>query len=293
MQKIIRCGFRVLTLNLGGFKVNEVLELDVESPIGIFDSGIGGLTVVRALVERLPRENFIYIGDTAHIPYGNKTQAELFSYAEDILSFFISQGVKAVLVACGTHSSVTLPELASRYSFPMLGVLKAGARSACRTSRNLRAGVMATQATVNSQAYTREIRAINPEFKVFERACHRFVPLVESGQIDGEETREAVKEYLTPLLDERIDTLVLGCTHYPFLLPLIKEFAGEGINVVDPACETVEELSALLHQHQLVNEHSAVPVRQYFVTGNAQSFYDVGTRLIGDTIKEVKQIVLD
>lgn len=267
--------------------------MDPSSPIGIFDSGIGGLTVVRALVERLPRENFIYIGDTAHIPYGNKTEAELFSYAENILSYFISQGVKAVLVACGTHSSVTLPQLSSRYAFPMLGVLKAGTRSACRVSRNLKVGVMATQATVNSQAYTREVRNINPDFRVFERACHRFVPLVESGQVDGQETREAVKEYLTPLLAEQIDTLVLGCTHYPFLLPLIKEYAGEGVAIVDPACETVEELSSLLYQHQLMNESSAEPVRQYYVTGNAQSFYDVGTRLVGDTIKEVKQIILD
>lgn len=273
--------------------VNEVLKLDPTSPIGIFDSGIGGLTVVRSLVERLPGENFIYIGDTAHIPYGTKTEAELFFYAENILSYFISQGVKAVLVACGTHSSVTLPHLAPRYPFPMLGVLKAGARSACKTSRNHRVGVAATQATVNSQAYTREIRSIGPDFKVFERACHRFVPLVESGQIDGEEARKAVKEYLTPLLAEEIDTLVLGCTHYPFLMPLIKEFVGEGVAVVDPACETVEELSALLEQHQLINDGSAEPARRYYVTGHAQSFYHVGTRLIGNTIQEVQQIVLD
>ncbi len=264
-----------------------------ESPIGIFDSGVGGLTVVKSLLGRLPGESFIYFGDTANVPYGSKTEEQLMSYARSILNFFINQGVKAVVVACGTHSSITLPRLEGQYDFPMLGVVKAAARSANRLSRNLRIGVMATQATVNSKAYTREITNINPQCRVFERACHKFVPLVEQGIMDGDEIRSAILEYVAPLLENRVDSLVLGCTHYPFLAPAIKEFAGCDIELVDPSFETIEELREILLQDDLINDSTNKPIRQFYVSGNDESFYKVGRLLLGDMIKTVKREVLD
>jgi len=264
-----------------------------KKPIGIFDSGVGGLTVVNSLLRRLPGESFIYFGDTAHIPYGNKSKQQLMSYAEAIINFLIRQEVKAVLVACGTHSSVTLPLMANNYNIPMLGVVRAGARSAQRMSENLRIGVLATQATVNSRAYTREIQAINPECEVFEVACPKLVPLVENGKLDNEESRVAVREYITPLLDLEVDTLVLGCTHYPFLAPLIKDFTGDGVKVVDPSVETIEELNTILIRKDLYNNSGDQAVWQFYVSGDDRSFYDAGTMLLGDKIKTVKRAALD
>jgi len=256
-------------------------------PVGIFDSGVGGLTVVRALLEQLPNESFIYFGDTAHVPYGNKTRQQLFGYAHDIISFLLRWEVKVIIVACGTHSSITLPLLTKHYQLPMLGVLKAGARAAARITRNGKIGVLATQATVNSLAYTREIKKIDSGYEVFEAACPRFVPLVEMGKLDGPETREAVKEYIAPLLESGVDTLVLGCTHYPFLIPVIREFIGEDIFLVDISWETIEELKQVFTQYDLFNNSDKTGVKKFYVSGNDDSFYNVGRLLVGDVIKEV------
>ncbi len=264
-----------------------------ESPIGIFDSGVGGLTVVKSLLERLPGESFIYFGDTAHVPYGNKTEKQLMSYAINIINFLVGRGVKAVLVACGTHSSVTLPGLESKWEVPMLGVVKAGARSGARMSRNYRVGVLATQATVNSHAYTREIKAIDPKYQVYEAACHKFVPLIEGGILDGYQIEEAVREYVAPLLKNRVDSLVLGCTHYPFLSDPIREFAGGDIKLVDPSYETVEELRQILISDHLLNDSGESPFQQFYVSGNDESFYKVGKLLLGDLINQVKRFDLN
>lgn len=264
-----------------------------DSPIGVFDSGVGGLTVVKTLVEELPEENFIYFGDTANVPYGNKSEQQLFKYAHDIINFLIDQGVKAIVVACGTHSSVTLPSIADQYSIPLLGVVKAGSRSAAKSTDNGRIGIAATSATVNSRAYTREIQQINPEYKVFETACPRFVPLVEAGNLDGKETRNAVQDYLGPLMDQGIDTLVLGCTHYPFLKPVIKEFVGQDVNLIDPSYETINDLKVILSRQQLFTANNEEPAREFYVSGNDDSFYKVGNLLIGNTIKKVNRIVLE
>lgn len=262
-------------------------------PIGVFDSGVGGLTVVKALMEKLPRESFIYFGDTANLPYGNKNESQLLGYAHSIIQFLLTRQVKAIVVACGTHSSVTLPNIAGDYSLPILGVLKAGARSAVRATRNGKIGVAATQATANSRAYTREIQSLHPQLKVFEVACPRFVPLIESGELDSPRVREAVAEYLGPLVKEGIDCLVLGCTHYQFLTAVIADFLGPEISLVDPSCDTVMDLAALLHEQSLENDQLTTPAREFYVSGNDESFYNVGTLLIGDVIKEVERIRLD
>lgn len=261
-------------------------------PIGILDSGVGGLTVVRSLMQKLPQESFIYFGDTAHLPYGSKTEPELMLYAREIIAFFLKRDVKAVIVACGTHSSITLPHIIQDYDIPLMGVVKAAASCAVKTTRNHRIGIAATQATVNSRAYTGEIQRLNPACQVFETACPRFVPLVESGKLDEEETIQAVDEYIRPLLEQEIDSLVLGCTHYPFLAGLIAKYVGEGVEVIDPSCKTVEQAAEIFSRHNLFGDNQN-PLREFYVSGNDESFYNVGRLLIGDTIKTVRKASLD
>lgn len=256
-----------------------------DAPIGVFDSGVGGLTVIRNLINRLPEESFIYFGDTAHVPYGNKTRQQLFSYARNIIAFFIQRGVKAIIVACGTHSSVTLPTLKKDYNLPMVGVVKPGAKAAAAITRNGRIGILATQATVDSGTYRHEVEILRPDAQVFQCACTRLVPLIEAGQLEGEEIRSAVKEYVTPLLDKGVDTLILGCTHYPFLVPLIEEIAGD-VQLVDPSGETINEMTIILKQNNLTAHHKVT--REFLVSGDAQSFCEVGRFLVGDIIQEVR-----
>ena len=263
------------------------------SPIGIFDSGVGGLTVVKSLLERLPSESFLYYGDTAHVPYGNKSREELFKYASEIISFLLSRDVKTIVVACGTHSSVTLTEIEKTCPIPILGVVKPGARVAARVTRNGKIGVIATQGTVNSGSYSANIKAIEASHEVFSGACPRLVPMIETGILDGAEIRPAVEEYIVPLLQQGIDTLVMGCTHYPFLAPVISNIAGEGVTLVDPAAETIEELIGILEQNDLLNDIQASGTKEFYVSGNKESFYKVGRLLLGDVIQKVERINLD
>lgn len=260
-------------------------------PVGIFDSGVGGLTVVKAFLEQLPGEDFIYFGDTAHVPYGNKSEAQLLQYARDIMAYFLERKVKAVLVACGTHSSVTLPKIQSDYPVPMVGMVRAGARAACQSTLSKRVGVLATQATVNSRAYRAAIQDIDPNCRVFEVACPLFVPLVEEGILTGEEPIAAAKEYLSPLLQEHIDTLVLGCTHYPFLKQVLADLIGEVV-LLDPAVEAVAEMKAILTGHNLLQSAENQSRSEFLVSGNDRSFSRVGKRLLGKVIDEVKSITL-
>lgn len=261
-------------------------------PIGIFDSGVGGLTVVKSLLERLPGESFVYYGDTAHVPYGSKSREELFQYARDIIAFLLHQQVKTIVVACGTHSSVTLPEFEKSCPVPILGVVKPGARAAVSATRSGKVGVIATQATVSSGSYTKNIKDIDPSLDVYSAACARFVPLIEAGILSGPETEQAIEEYVGPLLSQGIDTLVLGCTHYPFLAPVISRCAGQGVTLVDPACETVEELSEILRKGDLLNDHPGNKQRDFYVSGNDESFYIVGRMLLGDVIQKVHRVDL-
>ncbi len=267
--------------------------MDRKNPIGIFDSGVGGLTVVKSLLEKMPSENFIYFGDTAHVPYGNKSPEQLFIYARQILAFLQQRNVKAVIVACGTHSSLTLPSLEKQCALPMLGVVKAGARAAARTSDNGRIGVLATHVTVSSLSYTKEIQAIGSSYRVFERACPRFVPLVESGSLSGPEIEDAIDEYVGPVLNEGIDTLILGCTHYPFLAPAIQDYVGEQVKLVDPSDETIEQMYAILAAARTLNDSPEPGRYEFYVSGQSSSFFTVGKRLIGDAIREVTRVDLE
>src|SRR5262245_4674901 len=212
-------------------------------PIGIFDSGVGGLTVLRAVRNRLPAESVIYLGDTARVPYGNKSRTTIERYALEDTAFLVEKGVKMIVVACNTASAMARDRLRQELNRPLLSVIGPGARMAARVTRSGRIGVIATEATVESGAYERAIQESSEArpFEIFSRACPLFVPLVEEGETDSPMTRLAAEQYLAPLRERNIDTLVLGCTHYPLIKRVIGETMGESVTLVDSAEATAEE----------------------------------------------------
>ncbi|MDO5058738.1 MAG: glutamate racemase, partial [Neisseria sp.] len=225
-----------------------------QRPIGVFDSGVGGLTVVRALMERLPMENIVYFGDTARVPYGVKSRATIETFTTQIVEFLLENEVKALVVACNTIAAVAGQKVRQMAgTMPVLDVITAGAEAALQATRNNNIGVIATNTTVNSNAYARAIHAVNPKTRVQSQACPLFVPLVEEGWIDHEVTRLTAQEYLKPLLVEDIDTLVLGCTHYPLLKPLLQAQAPD-IELVDSALTTAEAVARSLGERGLLND---------------------------------------
>ncbi len=272
----------------------EVLYLHKEKPIGIFDSGVGGLTVVKSLLQLMPFEHFIYYGDNANIPYGNKSKEELLFLAQRILAYFLDQEVKAVIVACGSQSSNSLEILEQECPVPVIGILKPGIEQAIKITRNKKIGVMATPATVNSYAFTKGILSLCPDCQVFEQACPDFVPLVEAGRIQGDAVKAKVKEYTAPLMAQEIDVLLLGCTHYPFIESIIREEIGPEINIIDPAIATVALTKDILYSLGALRDGSEKnPGRKYLVSGNYEEFLKVSQGLLGaKNVPNVYQLVL-
>ncbi len=260
--------------------------------IGIFDSGVGGLTVARLIFSHLPEQEIIYFGDTAHVPYGSRSPRELIKFGDQIVSFLIGLGARVVIAACNTSSSVSLPFLREKYDLPILGMVEPGAKAALEATKNKRVGVIATEATVRSGAYPRALRLFDAGVEVFMQACPRFVPLVEAGKLDTPEAREAAAEYLEPLRRAGIDTLVLGCTHYPFLAPVIAEILGPGVKLVDPAEETVKELIALLGGEGS-SRSSRNPRHRFYASGSPRSFYTAGRQFLGGFPFTVEQVNLN
>lgn len=262
--------------------------------IGVFDSGVGGLTVAQELFQQLPGEQILYFGDTAHVPYGSKTVEQLHSYAKNIVEFLITQGAKMVVVACNTSSAVALDMLKEKFSIPIIEVIKPGARFAAQVTKNKKIGVIATEATIRSGAYQKSILEVDPLCQYFGQACPRYVPLVENGLVDSQETREVTQEYLAPLKEAGIDTLILGCTHYPYLRRVIQEYLGPGITIVDPAFETVAEAKKVLAEKGLLRGgKDKAFAHVFYASGAPDSFYRVGQRLLGPILTDVKQVNLD
>jgi len=226
------------------------------SPIGVFDSGVGGLTVVKELMEQLPNERIIYYGDTARVPYGNKSRETVIRYSREITDFLVGQNVKAIVVACNTASALALDELNKNADVPIIGVVKPGARAAADVSKKGKIGVIATRATVNSGIYEAYLKGKKPDIEVFAKACPLFVPLVEEGLTDNPITDSIIHMYLDELLEKGIDSLVLGCTHYPLLKDSIARAVGENVTLVNPAYETARSFKALLEEKGLLNETS-------------------------------------
>ncbi|GAB6082868.1 glutamate racemase [Desulfuromonas carbonis] len=263
-----------------------------ERAIGIFDSGVGGLTVLKEIGRQLPGEALVYLGDTARVPYGTKSPATVLRYALEAAAFLVRQQVKMLVVACNTASSVALEELEQRFSLPVVGVIEPGAERAVALTRSRRVGVIGTEGTVKSGAYSRAIQARDPQIAVTSVACPLFVPLAEEGWAGHPVAREIASEYLASLIDHRVDTLVLGCTHYPLLKPVLHQVLGPAVELVDSAEETARLVATLLDSLHLRRQGPPLPSR-YFVTDVPTRFERVGGEFLGAPLAGVEQVMID
>jgi glutamate racemase len=266
------------------------MQADASHPIGVFDSGIGGLTVVRALMERLPFEEILYFGDTARVPYGVKSVETITGYAGQITEFLLQRKVKLLIIACNTMAAVARPTVAERSPVPVLDVIDAGARAAVKATRAKTIGVIGPPATINSNAYARAIHGYDREMRIYSQACPLFVPLVEEGWFDHPVTRLTAREYLKPVLAEGIDTLVLGCTHYPLLKPLLQEEAGPEITLIDSAEAMAGITADLLAGSGLATPRREAPGYRYFVTDVPYRFQTIGEQILGRTLANVELV---
>src|SRR5215469_10618564 len=258
-------------------------------PIGVFDSGIGGLTVLRALVEALPEEDFIYLGDTARLPYGTKTNEVIMRYSRENSEFLLAKGIKMLVLACNTASAVALAEISQLTVVPVIGVIEPGAAAAVKASRNGKIGVIGTEATIASGAYTRAIHALRPRAEIYTRACPLLVPLVEEGWTANEIAERTVAFYLQSLKQSGIDTLLLGCTHYPLLRGLFERVLGPGVKIVDSAGATASVVRKRLYDLRLIRSRRGGS-QSFFVTETPERFVRVGRRFIGDRVESAVRI---
>jgi glutamate racemase len=263
------------------------------APIGVFDSGIGGLTVMREIAAVLPGEGVAYLGDTARVPYGIRSPGTVRRYAREGASFLMQRGIKLLVVACNTMSAVGLDGMDTGTDIPVIGVILPGARAAAEATQNGRVGVIGTEATVRSRAYGEAIRSVGPSVEVFSAACPLFVPLVEEGWLEGEVPRLVAKRYLHDLRDRGIDTLVLGCTHYPLLKPMLSEVLGPGITLIDSAEETAKEVRETLSRRGMLEGSGEAGGREFFVTDSPEKFTEVGGRFLGAGIDTIEKVELE
>jgi glutamate racemase len=262
---------------------------DPARPIGVFDSGIGGLTVLRAIHELLPAEDTIYLGDTARSPYGTKSPEAVTRYSFENVDFLLARGIKILVVACNTSSAVALSALRDQVPVPVLGVIEGGVKAALRATSNRKIGVIGTEATIHSGAYTRALKAIRPEVEVYSRACGLFVPLAEEGWVDNRVAELVVESYLKSLKESGIDTLILGCTHYPLLKKTIGAYMGKGVVLVDSAGETAREAKRLLADLSLCRRRRKGEA-SFFVTDVPDRFVKVGHRFLGEKVESAVRI---
>jgi glutamate racemase len=261
--------------------------------IGIFDSGVGGLTVLKEIVKALPQEDTIYLGDTARVPYGTKSPETVTRYSLQIASFLASREIKLLVVACNTASAFSLDTLKESLPIPVVGVIDPGSRRAASVTKTGKVGVIGTEGTIRSSAYTRAIKRMNPEIEVITRACPLFVPLAEEGWVDNEVARLTARTYLSGLREEGVDTLVLGCTHYPLLKKTVMEIMGDGVTLVDSAEETARTVAEILRGSDGLRPMSETGNHHYYVTDVPAGFIRVGNRFLGGSLGDVYQVSLD
>ena len=264
--------------------------MNSDKPIGVFDSGIGGLTVVHALLKQLPHENIVYFGDTARVPYGPKSPQVVREYAKDDTEFLLSKNVKMIVIACNTVSAVALDVVQKLANIPVVGVIIPGAKAATSASKKKRIGVIGTIGTISSNAYANAIRQLDETIHVFSQACPLFVPLVEEGWIDHKATEMIAKEYLFPLSVEKIDTLVLGCTHYPLLTNVISNALKGTATLIDSGEATAAEVTMVLDELHLKNSSREKPNLQFFVSDLPAKFTQIGERFLGSKMGVVKKV---
>ncbi|MDE5590433.1 MAG: glutamate racemase [Acetatifactor sp.] len=267
-----------------------------DAPIGVFDSGVGGLTVAREIMRQIPNERIIYFGDTARVPYGSKSQKTVIRYSEQIVRFLRTFQVKTIVVACNTASACALDTLEKDIDIPIIDVIKPGAKTATEVTRNGRIGVIATEATINSQMYTKYITNLNSAVTIYEKACPLFVPLVEEGLWQDPVTDEIARRYLTELIDIDLDTLILGCTHYPLIRSTLGRIVGENVTLVNPAYETAIELKQMLSEMDMLNEEEpglGSNRYQFYVSDKAERFVRFANSIINYGILSAKTVNIE
>lgn len=271
------------------------MECKKTAPIGVFDSGVGGLTVVREMIRQLPNENIVYFGDTARVPYGSKSQKTIIRFSEQIIRFLKKKQVKAIVIACNTASALALEAVRDEFDIPILGVVIPGARAAVEATQNAKVGVVGTDATVQSGMYTKVIRRMNPGIEVIEKACPLFVPLVEEGFKEHHVTREIIDYYLDSMKKTDIDAMILGCTHYPLLRSKIRAYMGDKIQIVNPAYETAMDLKRLLEEQDMVNDGTKLPHSSYefFVSDAAEKFRSFANTVMPFDISETNVVNIE
>ena len=291
----------------------NITALKKDAPIGVFDSGIGGLTVAREIMRQIPNEKIIYFGDTARMPYGSKSKETVTGFSKQIVRFLETFQVKTIVVACNTASAYALDELEKELDIPIIGVIKPGAKTAAEVTRNGRIGVIATEATIGSQMYNKYIQELNKNVTIYGKACPLFVPLVEEGLLHDSVTDEIASRYLSslksrfvdtlvlgcthyPLIDIYIDTMILGCTHYPLIRSTVGRIMGDQVTLVNPAYETARELKELLQHYDILNEeepHLGENKYQFYVSDGAEKFKRFANSIIKYGILSAKTIKID
>ncbi len=267
-----------------------------DAPIGVFDSGVGGLTVAREIMRQIPNERIIYFGDTARVPYGSKSKETVTRFSRQIVRFLQTFQVKTIVVACNTASAYALEELEKETDIPIIGVVKPGAKAAAEATRNGKIGVIATEATIGSRMYSKYIKELKQNVTIYGKACPLFVPLVEEGLWQDPVTDEIARRYLTELIDIDIDTLILGCTHYPLIRSTLGRVMGEGVTLVNPAYETAMELKALLQEKGILNEERpglGANQYQFYVSDGAEKFKRFANSIIKYGILSTKTVNIE
>lgn len=279
-----------------GYREENKLIMDKNAPIGVFDSGVGGLTVAREIMRQIPNERIVYFGDTARVPYGSKSKDNIIKFSRQIIRFLQTENVKAIVIACNTASALALDEMQQEFDLPILGVVKPGAKVAVETTVNKRIGLIGTEANIRSGVYTRYIKSLDDEAKVFEKACPLFVPLVEEGWLHDDITLQVASRYLEELKEKDIDTLIMGCTHYPLIRSTIRKVMGDKVNLVNPAYETAIELKNLLERDNLANKcvvDSPSSMYRFYVSDAEEKFKLFANSILPFDITMTKQINIE
>lgn len=279
-----------------GYREENKLIMDKNAPIGVFDSGVGGLTVAREIMRQIPNERIVYFGDTARVPYGSKSKDNIIKFSRQIIRFLQTENVKAIVIACNTASALALDEMQQEFDLPILGVVKPGAKVAVETTANKRIGLIGTEANIRSGVYTRYIKSLDDEAKVFEKACPLFVPLVEEGWLHDDITLQVASRYLEELKEKDIDTLIMGCTHYPLIRSTIRKVMGDKVNLVNPAYETAIELKNMLERDNLANKcdvDSPSSMYRFYVSDAEEKFKLFANSILPFDITMTKQINIE
>ncbi len=268
--------------------------MDRNAPIGVFDSGVGGLTVAREIMRQMPMERLVYFGDTARVPYGTKSQDTVIRYSRQIIRFLRTKEVKAIVIACNTATACALETVEQDLDIPIIGVIHAGAKAAVEATKNGKIGIIGTEATIRSGVYTELMKQMNPDIEVTGKPCPLFVPLVEEGLIHDSVTDEIAGRYLAALKEKYIDTLVMGCTHYPLLRSTLGRLMGEDVTLINPAYETARELRGLLKEKGLdCSETGEGEKYQFYVSDMAERFKDFATSILPGEVRETKKINIE